>query len=530
MEILTTLRPKLLLCLSAVLLAACSAGDGSNTTPTPGQGPGIGGGHEGTGILPDMAIHSSAFKGDHYSGSGQCTSCHNNLTDQSNNDVSLGTDWSSSMMANATRDPYWIAKVAAEIDRHPELKGELDDTCSRCHAPMANDAAKKDGVTFEIHGENGLLSENNPYFDHAMEGVSCTICHQIEDNGKLGTIEGDSGNFSVQQYENQSDRPAFGPYADASGAYMLAQSQFNPVYSAHITTSESCAVCHDLRTPSVDGAGHVVSDSAESFFPEQMVYSEWKNSDFQVGGSQEKNCQSCHMPEVEGSMMLATEGGGIERENFSRHTFLGPNTVMQTMLKNYSTELGIELEPELFDESIARNREFLKGAATVDIVSSAIKNDELVTKVKITNLAGHKLPSGYPSRRAYLRFVVTNSIGEVIFESGRLRDNGSLEGVATDTLTTKYEPHYETITSEDQVQVYEAIMGNTDSAVTHTLLRATHYLKDNRLLPAGFDKQSAPDDIKVAGFAASDSDFDAGGDTVVYRVPVSDAGGYNVLV
>ncbi|MCB1757488.1 MAG: hypothetical protein KDJ38_18340, partial [Gammaproteobacteria bacterium] len=34
----------------------------------------------------------------------------------------------------------------------------------------------------------------------------------------------------------------------------------------------------------------------------------------------------------------------------------------------------------------------------------------------------------------------------------------------------------------------------------------------------------------VAGFAASDSDFDAGGDTVVYRVPVSDAGGYNVLV
>lgn len=227
--------------------------------------------------------------------------------------------------------------------------------------------------------------------------------------------------------------------------------------------------------------------------------------------------------------MLASEGGGNPRENFSRHTFLGANTVMQTMLKNYSEELGIELEPERFDESIARNREFLKGAATVDIVSSSIDNAELLATVKITNLTGHKLPSGYPSRRVYLHFVVTNATGEVVFESGKLRSNGSVGGVATDVLTATYEPHYNSITSQDQVQVYEAIMGDSDSSVTHTLLRATHYLKDNRLLPSGFDKAMAPEDIKVAGLATSDGNFDAAGDLIEFRIPVPAGGSYNIL-
>ena len=53
---------------------------------------------------------------------------------------------------------------------------------------------------------------------------------------------------------------------------------------------------------------------------------------------------------------------------------------------------------------------------------------------------------------------------------------------------------------------------------TTTLLAGATYLKDNRLLPAGFDKGAAPTDIAVYGAALDDADFGATGDTTRYTV------------
>ena len=61
------------------------------------------------------------------------------------------------MMANATRDPYWRAKVASELHRNPSVSDEINDKCSRCHAPMANEAMKKEGVEVSIFG-GGFLN------------------------------------------------------------------------------------------------------------------------------------------------------------------------------------------------------------------------------------------------------------------------------------------------------------------------------------------------------------------------------------
>ena len=55
-------------------------------------------------------------------------------------------------------------------------------------------------------------------------------------------------------------------------------------------------------------------------------------------------------------------------------------------------------------------------------------------------------------------------------------------------------------------------MLNDEGQVTYTLLRAYEYAKDNRLLPAGFKKNSAIADIGVYGAAAGDSDFTGGSD------------------
>ena len=57
------------------------------------------------------------------------------------------------------------------------------------------------------------------------------------------------------------------------------------------------------------------------------------------------------------------------------------------------------------------------------------------------------------------------------------------------------------------------------------MLEAAEYVKDNRLLPAGFDKETAPADVGVYGEAASDADFQGGGDRVKYAIDVGDAEG-----
>ena len=61
-------------------------------------------------------------------------------------------------------------------------------------------------------------------------------------------------------------------------------------------------------------------------------------------------------------------------------------------------------------------------------------------------------------------------------------------------------------------------MAGPDDRPTTGLLTAVRYLKDNRLLPAGFDKTTAPADVAVVGPASSDADFLAGRDDVRYAV------------
>jgi hypothetical protein len=154
--------------------------------------------------------------------------------------------------------------------------------------------------------------------------------------------------------------------------------------------------------------------------------------------------------------------------------------------------------------------------------------------VDVVNRAGHKLPSGLPSRRAWLHVVVTDESNQTIFESGRPLTMGRIAGndaEEPDAASLPYEPHYETITSEDQVQIYEPIMNTYEGTsggfveVTYTLLRAFSYAKDNRLLPAGFDKGTAGPDIAVYGLADDDDNFQGGSDRVTYEIDVAGAQG-----
>ncbi|RPI63241.1 MAG: hypothetical protein EHM50_02660 [Lysobacterales bacterium] len=116
-----------------------------------------------------------------------------------------------------------------------------------------------------------------------------------------------------------------------------------------------------------------------------------------------------------------------------------------------------------------------------------------------------------------------DAAGRALFESGALRPDGSIVGNDNDSDATRFEPHYELVTTPDEVQIYEAIMVDRRDTVTTGLLHGVRYVKDNRLLPRGFDKRTAEPDVAVHGAAAADVDFEAGADRVRYRIAV-DAG------
>jgi hypothetical protein len=309
----------------------------------------------------------------------------------------------------------------------------------------------------------------------------------------------------------------FGPFEVTEGrqALMRSATGARPTEAAHIEQSEVCATCHTLVTEAFGPGGEVIGS-----LPEQMPYQEWQHSAF----AGERSCQSCHMPAVADTPISSVVGE--PRERLARHTFLGGNAFMLRMLNRFRGELGVVAPADELDAAAhATLRQLAEDTAAVTVERAALAEGLLELDVRVGNLTGHKLPTGYPSRRVWLHVVVRDGQGRPVFESGAVSDMGAIAGNDNDADAGRFEPHHTEIRSADQVQIYEAIMAEPDGAVTTGLLRATQYLKDNRLLPRGFDKGTAPDEIAVRGAAMADGDFTGDGDLVRYRIDPGGATG-----
>ena len=474
----------------------------------------------------DAVPHNLSFKSTHFSGSQNCALCHDGITDTGNGqDVSIVHALKGTMMYHAAIDPLYIAKVASEVQRNPDFKEVIEDKCSRCHMPMAHVEAGFSGEPIAMFGD-GFLNPENPHYNAAKEGVSCTLCHQIEDTPKLGTPEGSSGEFVIAENLG-TDRVTYGPYPDndINPEPMINNVQFTPQYSAHMSDSKLCATCHNLDTPVIDIQTNTLNGST---FPEQAPYTEWEYSDFNGTMS----CQECHMPHSEGSVIISTRPDNSSlspKDNFHQHKFLGANTYMLDILKNNITKLGSAANTAAFEESIANTKEFLKAAADVNIISTNFDSDTLEFSVKVTNHSGHKFPTSIPIRRAWLHVTVTNTADQsIVFESGAMNDNYQIIGV-DDSTTTDYQEHHEGIDEASEVQVYEGIMLDTAGNQTYTFLNASSYAKDNRLLPKGY-KSTTPANAQPYGKALDDDDFVGGSDTVDYEVSDLSNGQYEITV
>ena len=474
--------------------------------------------------VPGLAV----FETENFIGSGKCAVCHELLVDSAGNDMSIPGHWQSTMMGNAARDPIWPAKVSSEVKRNPALKEVIEEKCTLCHMPMAWTQAYKKGED-QLMFNSGFLNPQNDLHAAAMDGVSCTLCHQVQDEN-LGQKEGFSGKFVIDTGKEAPERKIFGPYKDPVHKPMQESVGFTPVYGSQTNDSALCATCHTLYTPFVDGQGNVVGE-----FPEQTPYLEWKYSDFGVNAEtrydigenpgQGKICQECHMPYSKaGGVRIAewTPKDTELKDHFSQHHFVGGNVLMLDIMKDNIGSLQLTTSAERIEDTKERTmRQLQTETASLELIGLKHRSSQLTLDFKVNNKVGHKFPSGIPTRQTWIHLVLEDASGQVVFESGKPLVDGGIEGNDADNDSMSYEPHYDEITQSGQVQIYEGIMLNTDNEVTYTLLRAAKYAKDNRLLPNGFDKTAVPSDIGVFGSALSDEDFIGGSDQLTYRIDTS---------
>lgn len=439
---------------------------------------------------------------DLFAGSGECLLCHNSMTNAQGDSIGILNDWRSTMMANSSKDPFWRAKVSHETQVNPAHAEALEDVCTRCHAPAGHFNAHFIGSPFYSIEEMAA----DPL---ALDGGNCTVCHQI--------MQEILGNHSGV-IEFGTDKIIWGQYPDPFTVPMFNNTGYTPQYSDHIKDSRLCGACHTLLTNSVDLNGNLTGDE----FVEQAIYQEWLNSSYPAQGY---GCQSCHIPEIPDIIKISLMPPWLEgRSPFGLHHLVGGNVFMQRIFRENLVELGITAEIKHIDSTMDRTLRLLRESTLGLSLSEASRTpDTLFLEAVLENITGHKLPTGFPSRRVFVEIIAVNELFDTIFHSGQT--DSIFELIQEDS---PYELHHKVIDAEDKVQIYEMVMGDVDGNLTTVLERGFSHLKDNRIPPEGFTSaHSAYDTVEIAGLSLDDNDFNkdgniegTGADRILIHIPL----------
>ena len=296
--------------------------------------------------------------------SDDCVACHNSLTSPAGEDVSIGTMWRSTMMGNSARDPYFQAGVRRETIDHPTASADIQDECAGCHMPMLQRLAHAQGRKADLLAQLPIQS-GSELVEHrlAADSVSCTVCHQVASDN-LGTRASFNGQFTLAPPQADGRRQALGPFRvdSARTRIMHSVTSFAQAEAPHLRQSELCASCHTLYTQALGANGEVLGE-----LPEQMNFQEWQHSAF---NAEQRSCQSCHMPRVDGPTRIASVLGE-EREGLSRHLFVGGNFFMVRMLNRFRGELGVEALPAEFEATASATiRQLQQETATLSVAAT----------------------------------------------------------------------------------------------------------------------------------------------------------------
>lgn len=341
------------------------------------------------------------------------------------------------------------------------------DLCLRCHAPAGwlegHSEPPSNGAGFlkgDFWGasfiEQPLDGSLNPRLvdltvesEGEMEGVTCDTCHRNkagftrQSNFDGSTMAAGNGGFFV------STNNPFGANGTPDDEFKFQKK------------GEFCGTCHEVTNPLI--TTRTAGAPAGMLHPIERTYTEWYWSGYRTT----KDCQSCHAP-----MQFLGAHSWLLKE---MGTIWG-DIDQKWVDKGYPVDATRTAE---LDAGIRRNKSFLARKAariTLDAPPPSVRpGDPVSLNVRVTNLTGHKLPTGYAEgRRAWLYVKVTDGAGNLVFENGTLAPDGTL------TAAKVYE--HEAVT-----EGYSGAGLPADGDHFHFIL-LNKIEKDNRIPPAGYNK------------------------------------------
>lgn len=381
-----------------------------------------------------------------------CKTCHN--SSDSSRPVSIYKDWAGSMMAHSARDPIFYAALAV-ANKYNSVAGQaFGEYCIRCHSPTGWLAGHSEDFT----GQSLVGSD--------FDGVQCDYCHRV-----VNPLQPDTTVppliFPVPGYGNamhvmqRTSTPKRGTLDSVAAPHSTR-------YDAFQSKSEMCGVCHDVSNPFY--AIDPTNQAPHEYLPIERTYSEWLMSEYATMGDS-GTCQSCHMKASPGYASVYFRPG--PRPAVHKHDLTGGNTFVPDILPDFWSGLDTAALAQGKLRAVAT----LQSAASMSVVAYPL-GDSVIARVTVTNLTGHKLPTGYPDgRRMWISLVGRDAGGSVVFQSGF------------------YDPDSAILERDAQLKIYEAKRGLTEARAAsyglppgesfHFVLNDT-FMFDNRIPPKGF--------------------------------------------
>lgn len=233
------------------------------------------------------------------------------------------------------------------------------------------------------------------------------------------------------------------------------------------------------------------------------------------------------------------------KENYSRHTLVGLSIVANRMFQQFPEILGITtLDPGTpltfgpSSQGAIHRLELTEQEMEIIATETARLSAQVAVRnntgwrvnVSIENLAGHKFPSGVGFRRAFLEVSALAADDTVIWASGATNKAGVIVNGNGEPLVSEFttdwralQPDYTIIDGENQAQVFESRHINDDGVLTTSFLGLAKEVKDNRLLPLGWQEDGPYADWTgpVALGGDSVSATSPGSRSIEYRIPAS---------